>query len=106
MEIRFAAVPQVALKPALGSLTGRKSREVDEATNDDAKKRRDYPRMNERDYPHIVEIALHGGGFGRTLDVTVRRSSRVEMNHLERRGLVITIRRDCRAGRPLIVSLF
>jgi hypothetical protein len=25
-------------------------------------------RMNERDFPHIVELALPEGGFGRTLD--------------------------------------
>jgi hypothetical protein len=25
-------------------------------------------RMNERDFPHIVELALPSGGFGRTLD--------------------------------------
>jgi hypothetical protein len=25
-------------------------------------------RMNERDYPHIVELALPEGGFGRALD--------------------------------------
>jgi hypothetical protein len=25
-------------------------------------------RMNERDYPHIVELALPDGGFGRELD--------------------------------------
>jgi hypothetical protein len=57
------------------------------------RKREITPRMNERDFPHIVELALPQGGFGPKLDamhtfhhdhgIESRRGTRQQRNEQE-----------------------